>query len=81
MSGPLIIWWGKYGTFICTIFLEHIGKNDPHKSITDVVMFGGASYVKLSGGIFKIHYPKILVMRGVEHTVSLFFNDVSKKKL
>ena len=25
-----------------------------------------------------IRYPNISVMRGVEHTVSLFFNDVSK---
>ena len=27
---------------------------------------------------FKVHYPKLTVMRGVEHTVSLFFNYVSK---
>ena len=26
----------------------------------------------------KVHYPKLTVMRGVEHTVSLFFNDISK---
>ena len=26
----------------------------------------------------KIHYPTISVMRGVEHTVSLCFNDVSR---
>ena len=51
---------------------------DPHKSITDVVMFDGASNVQLVGELLKIHYPKITVMRGVEHTVSLFFNDVSK---
>ena len=25
-----------------------------------------------------MHYPKLTVMRGVEHTVLLFFNDVSK---
>ena len=53
-------------------------KIDPHKSITDVVMFDGASNVQLAGELLKIHYPKITVMRGVEHTVSLFFNDVSK---
>ena len=34
--------------------------------------------VKLAGELLKIHYPNITVMRGVEHTVSLFFNDVSK---
>ena len=42
------------------------------------VMFDGASNVQLSGELLKIHYPKVSVMRGVEHTVSLFFNDVSK---
>ena len=41
-------------------------------------MFDGASNVQLAGELLKIHYPKITVMRGVEHTVSLFFNDVSK---
>ena len=51
---------------------------DPHKSITDVVMFDGASNVQLAGELLKIHYPKITFMRGVEHTVSLFFNDLSK---
>ena len=51
---------------------------DPHKSITDVVMFDGASNVQLDGEILKIHYPKISVMCGVEHAIFLFFNDFSK---
>ena len=68
----------KNGTFICNRFLEHIKIIDPYKSITDVVMFDRASNVHLAGELLKIHYPKITVMRGVEHTVSLFFNDVSK---
>ena len=41
-------------------------------------MFDGASNVQLAGELLKSHYPKISVMRGVEHTVSLFFNAVSK---
>ena len=41
-------------------------------------MFDGASNVHLAGESLKIHYPKITVMCGVEHTVSLFSNDVSK---
>ena len=28
--------------------------------------------------LLKIHYPKISVMRGIEHTLSSFFNDVLK---
>ena len=41
-------------------------------------MFDRASNVQLDGELLKIHYTNISVMRGVEHTVSLFFNDVTK---
>ena len=41
-------------------------------------MFDGASNIQLAGELLKIYYPNISVMRGVEDTVSLFFNDVSK---
>ena len=41
-------------------------------------MFDGASNIQLAGKLMKMHYPKVSVMCGVEHTVSLFFNDVSK---
>ena len=41
-------------------------------------MFDGASNVQLAGELLKIHYPNISVMRGVEHTIYLFINDVSK---
>ena len=41
-------------------------------------MFDGASNVDLAGELLETHYPNISVIRGVKHTVSLFFNDVSK---
>ena len=41
-------------------------------------MFDGSSNIHLSGELLKMHYPKVSFMRGVEHTVSLFFNDASK---
>ena len=41
-------------------------------------MFDGASNVKLGGRLLKARYPIFTVMRGVEHTVSLFFNIFSK---
>ena len=68
----------KNATFICNILLDHFKIIDPHKSIIDVIMFDGASNVQLAGELFKICYPKITVICGVEHTVSLFFNDVFK---
>ena len=41
-------------------------------------MFDEASNVQLPGILLKANYPKLTVMRGVEHTVSLLFNSVSK---
>ena len=41
-------------------------------------MFDGYSNVHLGGETLKFNNPKLTVMRRVEQTVSLFFNDVSK---
>ena len=50
---------------------------DPGKYLTDVIMFDGAYNVQIGGKRLKVHYPMLTVMIGAEHTVSLFFNDVS----
>ena len=42
------------------------------------VMFDRAWNVQLGIKLLKFNYPTLTVMRGVEHTVLLFFNDVSK---
>ena len=55
----------KNETFICNRFLDHFKRIDPHKSIIDVIIFGGASNVQLSGELLQISYPNITVMRGV----------------
>ena len=65
-------------TFIWNVLFDHFKRIDPHKSIIDVIIFDGASNVQLAGELLQIRYPNITVMRGVEHTVSLFFNNVSK---
>ena len=59
----------KYGTFISNQFLNHMREIDPVKNLTDIVMFNGASNFQLGGILLKVHYPKLTVMRGVEHTV------------
>ena len=51
---------------------------DPAKKSRDIVMFDGAPNVQLAGRLLKVNYPKLTVMRGVEHKVSLFFKYVSK---
>ena len=64
---------GNNEIFICNRFLDHFKIIDPHKSIIDVIVFDGASNVQLAGELLKIQYPNITVMRGVEHTVSIYF--------
>ena len=56
------------GAFICNKFLNHMKEIDPEKK-SDIVMFDGASNVQLLGRLLKVHYPKLTVMCGVEHTV------------
>ena len=51
---------------------------DPAKQLLYMVLFDEALNVKLAGRLLKVHYPKLTVMCGVEHTVLLFFNDASK---
>ena len=68
----------KNASFICNRLIDHFKIIDHHKSIIDVIMFDGDSNVQLAGELLQIRYPKMTVMRWVEHTVSLFFNDVSK---
>ena len=41
-------------------------------------MFDGSFNVQLAGRLLKVYYPKLTVIRGVEQTVSFFFNDVYK---
>ena len=51
---------------------------DPDKSLTDVIMFYGATNVQLDGENLKIYYPKLTIMLIVGHSVSLFFVYVLK---
>ena len=41
-------------------------------------MFDIALNIQLLVRLFKVYYPKFTIMRGVEHKVYLFCNDVSK---
>ena len=62
----------SHGKGICNRFMKLLKAIDPRKHLTDVIMFDGASNVQLGGKRLKVHYQKLTVMRGVEHTVSLF---------
>ena len=62
----------KDATFICNQFLKDMKEIYPVKNLTGVIMFDGVSNVQLGGKLLKVHYPKLTVMYGVEHTVLLF---------
>ena len=51
---------------------------DSGKILSDIFMFDVASNVQLVGILLKVNYLNLTLIRGVEHTVSLLFNDVSK---
>ena len=62
----------KFGSFICNQFLNHMIEIGLAKKLSGILMFDGASNVQLGVRLLKVHYPKLTVMRGVEHTVLLF---------
>ena len=63
MSGYFI----EMHRYLCTI----------NKTIKYVIIFDEASNVRLGGELMKFIDPNSTVMHGVEHTVTLFFNDIS----
>lgn len=58
--------------------MPHIERLDPNKTLCDCLYFDGASNVQKGGRIIEAKYPRVSVMHGVEHVVSLFFSDVAK---
>ena len=64
-QGHLARGYEKDATFICNRFLQHMKEIDPGRNLTDVIMFDGASNVKLGGNLLKLHYPTLTVMRGI----------------
>ena len=53
--------------------------NRKHAGIVDMLAFDGAKQVQNAGDIIAKHYPRITVVHGAEHAVSLFFKDVFEK--
>jgi hypothetical protein len=47
-----------------------------HRGVVDLVLFDGASNVQNAGKLVSITYPRITVVHGAEHVVSLFFKDI-----
>ncbi len=50
-----------------------------HRGVVDLVLFDGASNVQNARKLVSITYPRITVVHGAEHVVSLFFKDIFTK--
>jgi hypothetical protein len=61
------------------------GTKDPnnqktdHRGVVDLLFFDGASNVQNAAKLVSITYPRIAVVHGAEHVVSLFFKDIFTK--
>jgi hypothetical protein len=67
----------KDAGFIGGLFFPHMKIIDPDKKLIDCVFFDGASHVQNAGKIMQVPYPRVMVLHGAEHVVSLFFKDLS----
>ena len=71
----------KDGTFISSLFLPLLEKLDALKDRTDIVFFDGGSNFQLAGRIMQAAYPRMTVVHGLEHVLSLVFEDIAKIKV
>ena len=68
----------KDGTFISSLFLPLLERLDRLKERTDIAFFDGGSNFQLAGRIMQAVYPRITVLHGLEHVLSLVFEDIAK---
>lgn len=68
----------KDGAFISSLFLPVIESLDSLKDKTDIVFFDGGSNFQLAGRIIQAKFPRITVVHGLEHVLSLVFEDISQ---
>ena len=68
----------KDGYFISSLFLPVIDSLDVLKDKADVVFFDGGSNFQFDGCIIRARFPRITVVHGLEHVLSLVFVDTSK---
>ena len=68
----------KDAPYIANIFLRHIKTHNPRKNLTDLLFFDGARNVQKAGKIIEAKCPGATCLHGAEHSVSLFFSDITK---
>jgi hypothetical protein len=71
----------KDAKYIANRFLPLIKEfEERSRNTVDVALFDGASNVQKSGEVLAAIFPRMTVLHGAEHVVSLFFRDVFKNK-
>ena len=68
----------KDASAICCMFLPQMAEVDPDLKLFDAIFFDGAGNVQMAGQFLSHHYPRVTVMHGAEHVLSLFFKDIAK---
>ena len=67
------------GNFISKRFSNRpLEQYDEKKSHTDMVLFYGASNIQKAGQILAASYPRITVLHGAKHMLSLLFSNIEK---
>ena len=57
--------------------MPHLSTFEAAKENTvDLVIFDGASNVQKAGVILEVHFPRLTVLHGAEHVISLFYQDL-----
>jgi len=70
----------KDATYISQQIIPYIQELEQHEqNLVDLVIFDGASNVQLAGTVLAVLYPRLTVLHGAEHVISLFFGDVFKQ--
>jgi len=68
----------KDAEYIARCFLPHMEELDPFHSRIDLFIVDGASNVQKAGRVVAAVFPRVTVLHGAEHCLSLFFSDVAK---
>lgn len=69
----------KDAEYIAKVFIPHMEKLDPMKNRFDLFCVDGASNVQKAGQVVEAVFPRVTVIHGGEHCMSLVFTDIVKK--
>ena len=57
--------------------LPRMRELDPRRELFDLIAFDGAANVQKAGKLIEQYFPRCSVIKGIEHTASLYFGKIS----